>query len=138
MQRREHTAQTTKTIPVECIRFPMPTKGETTPPKAKETDPSNADALPEYIRPLSIASVVEEVKQSPNEKRIQSINTSYTQKLHPANKATISHTEKTSNPILPASVPFSTRLNFTANAAAITTASALTPKQILKSSGVNP
>ena len=63
-------------IAAACNGFPMPTSGETNPPKQNETAPSKADALPEYCRPLSIASVVDDVKHNPNEKRMPSIKIS--------------------------------------------------------------
>ena len=131
MQAREHTAHTTNIIPKVYSGFPRLTKGEAIPPKANETAPNKADALPEYCLPLSIAKAVDEVKQNPNEKRIPSINTSYVQKPQSLNKAIISHREKTSSPIPPVNVPFSTRLNLPARAADMTTARAFIPKQIL-------
>ena len=75
-QARELTAHTTNTIPVVRSGFPIPTSGETSPPNPNETAPNNAEALPEDSLPLSMARVVEEVKQRPNEKRMPSIKPS--------------------------------------------------------------
>lgn len=46
------------------IISPIPTKGDTIPPKRKPTAPKIAEADPDDCRPSSIAKVVEEEKTS--------------------------------------------------------------------------
>ncbi len=62
---RIKTAQTPVAIIVECVILPIPTNGETIPPKRKPVDPKMAEALPIYSLPSDIARVVEEVKIMP-------------------------------------------------------------------------
>ena len=95
---RTQNPQTTNRIPVVLSWSPRPTNGDTNPPKAKETAPNKAEALPEYCRPLSIAKVVAEVKQRPRENRIPRIKHSYNQKEQPENNAIISPIEKNIKP----------------------------------------
>lgn len=64
----EPAAQTTKTIPVDVKIFPIPTKGETSPPAANPNAPRMAEAVPALSRCLCMANVVVEVKVIPTEK----------------------------------------------------------------------
>ena len=69
MQINELNEQMTKRSPVVTIMLPKPTKGDTTPPKAKQIAPKRADAVPAFFRSLSMANVVEDVKVRPIENK---------------------------------------------------------------------
>ena len=118
--------------------LPIPTSGETIPPKAKPTAPNSADAVPEFSRPLSMASVVDEVKVRPSMKMTASSNSSYTQKLHSSHRANSSNAENINIPRLPMNVPLSVLWNLTDDAAAMPMASELTPNTMLNIIGEKP
>ena len=59
------------------IISPIPTKGDTIPPKRKPTAPKIAAADPGYCRPSSIANAVEEEKTSPSPATISNIASLY-------------------------------------------------------------
>ena len=63
VQTNAHTEPVKNRTPVETIIFPSPTSGDTTPPKANPNAPSKAEAIPAFARSLSIAKVLEAVKQ---------------------------------------------------------------------------
>ncbi len=60
---------------------PMPTSGETIPPKRKPIAPQMAEAAPMAVRPSSIARVVPAGNMNPVKKRRVNVSPSYTQKL---------------------------------------------------------
>ena len=62
MHPSEQNAQVAKVTPVEVSMSPMPTRGDTSPPKAKPMAPSRAEAVPALCRWLSMANAVVEVK----------------------------------------------------------------------------
>ena len=76
MQTSEQAALITKMIPEDVSISPIPTSGETIPPKAKQTAPSKAEAVPAFSRWHSMANVVVEVKVSPITKRRKNKNLS--------------------------------------------------------------
>ena len=131
MQKSEHTAHTTNTLPVAYSGLPIPTNGETMPPNANETAPNNAEALPDNSLPSSIARVVEEVKQRPRENRMPIINNSYIQKLASVYKAMASQIANISRPAPPHDVAFFIGLNLVARAADMTMMSEFSPKTML-------
>lgn len=131
MQPSEQTELTTKIIPEDARISPMPTNGDTIPPKAKQTAPSSAEAVPAFSRWHSIAKAVVEVKVSPIMNRSAIKSSSYSQKLHPDIKAAHSHTATATIPVQPASVQLSGRRNLTDKAAPTPIVTALTAKQKL-------
>lgn len=137
MHNSEQHAQTTNTTPVDESILPMPTKGDTTPPAAKQKAPNSADAVPEFSRWLSIAKAVLDVNVMPMLNSSTSISASYTQKLHSDISAQHCNTAATTIPQQPASVQLSERRNLTDKAAATPIARALTPKHKLNANAEN-
>ena len=58
--------QMTRTIPVESIMFPRPTRGETMLPNRKPAAPRIAEAVPALLRAASMAMAVAVVKDIPS------------------------------------------------------------------------
>ena len=137
-QQSDAAAHTTKTMPVVLRMSPVPTMGETIPPKAKQTAPRMADALPAYRRSLSMASVVERVKVSAMVKSSRNRMPSYTQKLHLHHRAASSATESTHIPMQLAMMPSCGRRKRSESGAAAMNASEFTAKTMLNSSAENP
>lgn len=138
MQPSEQTELTTKIIPEDARISPMPTNGDTIPPKAKQTAPNSAEAVPAFSRWHSIAKAVVEVKVSPITNRSIINSTSYIQKPHPDINAAHSPTATITMPTHPASVQLSGRRNLTDNAAPAPIATALMAKQKLNVSAEKP
>ena len=61
--------QITIAIALEWKMFPIPTSGETTPPKKNGTNPQNADALPARSRSKLMAIAEPAGKINPNPRR---------------------------------------------------------------------
>ena len=63
--------QTTIAIALEWKIFPIPTNGETTPPKKNGTNPKKAEALPARSRSklIAIAEPAGSIKPSPSKRR---------------------------------------------------------------------
>lgn len=81
VQMKEPNEPIINTSPVEIRMFPNPTRGETSPPKAKPKAPNKAEAMPALDRALSIANVLEAVNVKPNMSSKPMSKVSYTQKL---------------------------------------------------------
>ena len=63
--------QITIAIELEWKMFPIPTKGETTPPKKNGTNPKNAEALPARSRSklIAIAEPAGKINPNPSKRR---------------------------------------------------------------------
>ena len=56
-------------IPVEYSILPIPVNGDSSPPNTNIRNPNRADALPEFLRSISSASVVEPGRINPKNAR---------------------------------------------------------------------
>jgi len=62
---QEHNDPIKNKKPVDILISPIPTKGDTIPPKANPIAPKRAEATPAFLRSQSIAKVLEAVKVIP-------------------------------------------------------------------------
>lgn len=120
------------------MMLPMPTNGETIPPKANPSAPNKAEAVPALLRSQSIAKVLEAVKVSPSIDRRQINSSSYIQKLQSKANATKSKADIITIPKLPQCNACSKRRNLMAVVADMAMKTTLIPKHTLNSKGENP
>ena len=73
----EKEAHTTKRMPMERIMSPIPTNGETMPPKRKMMAPTKAEAAPALLCSSFIAMATVLVKHSPLHANRTTISSSY-------------------------------------------------------------
>lgn len=118
--------------------LPIPTSGDTMPPKAKPVAPNTADAVPALSRSMFIAIAVVDVNVNPIENNSKNSKDSYSQNGPSDHSTKNSASDTMSIPTLPVNVPYSVWRNFTDKAAATPIATELIAKNALNASAEKP
>lgn len=118
--------------------LPNPTKGDTMLPNKNPAAPSKAEAVPACSRAFSMASVVAEVKVSPNVKSRNNSSPSNTHTELFATSAAHTNPLNTSMPAQLVKMQVSRRLNLTQSPAPATMAAELSAKNKLKAKAEKP